>query len=133
MPLYSLDPILDSRWDAFVASHARSSVFHQPGWLKALAMTYDYKPLVVTSTPEGTPLSDGIVFAEIKSWITGDRLLSLPFSDHCDPLLNEPAQISDLVPWIEAQTQALRWKYIEFRPLLSELNAGTLLKPYHSF
>jgi len=133
MLLHSLDPTLDSRWDAFVASHPRASVFHQTGWLKALAMTYDYKPLVLTSTPEGKPLSDGIVFAEVKSWITGDRLVSLPFSDHCDPLLNEAAQISDVVLWIEAQSQARRWKYIEFRPLLSELNAGPPVKPCHSF
>ena len=67
VPLYSLDPIVDKRWEALVASHPRASVFHQAGWLKALAVTYDYKPLVLTSTPEGRPLQDGIVFAEIRA------------------------------------------------------------------
>jgi hypothetical protein len=96
-------------------------------------MTYDYKPLVLTSTPEGQPLSNGIVFAEIKSWITGGRLVSLPFSDHCDPLLHEADQISSLIPWIEAQSKTRRWKYIEFRPLSSELNSGSPIKPCHTF
>jgi len=133
VPLYSLDPIVDKRWEALVASHPRASVFHQAGWLKALAVTYDYKPLVLTSTPEGRPLQDGIVFAEIKSWITGCRLVSLPFADHCDPLLSDGGDIRDLGPWLEAQCQTRRWNYVELRPLSWELGSGGPFDPGQSF
>lgn len=80
MQLYPIDPLLDSRWDDLVASHPRASAFHHKGWLEALAITYGYRPMALTSSPAGKPLSDGVVFCEVKSWITGNRLVSLPFT-----------------------------------------------------
>ena len=133
MQLHILDPTLDSRWDDLVGSHSRASVFHQSGWLKALAMTYGYRPLVLTSTPEGRPLSDGVVFAEVKSWITGSRLVSLPFADHCEPLLDGAGDLFDLSAWIGAECQIHDWKYVELRPLSWELRSDALLEPSHSF
>jgi hypothetical protein len=133
MQLHILDPMLDSRWDNLVASHPRASVFHQKGWLKALAMTYGYRPLVLTSTPEGRPISDGVVFAEIKSWITGCRLVSLPFADHCEPLLNGAGDFFDLCAWLGAECQIHDWKYVELRPLSWELGSAEFLVPSRSF
>src|SRR5258707_6215461 len=123
MQLYTLDPMLDTRWDDLTASHPRASVFHCKGWLRALAMTYDYNPVVLTSAPPGKPLSDGIVFCEVKSWITGSRLVSLPFSDHCEPLLNETQGALELTEWMRAECGKHSWKYIELRPLVSEIGS----------
>lgn len=86
MTLYCLDPLIDSRWDDLVETHPSSSVFHRKEWLKTLADTYAYQPFVLTSTAPGMKLSDGIAFCEVKSWVTGKRLVSLPFSDHSEPL-----------------------------------------------
>jgi Acetyltransferase (GNAT) domain len=117
MQLYTLDPLSDSRWDDLVAVHPRASVFHRKGWLEALAKTYGYQPVVVTSSPPGTPLSDGIVFCRVKSWITGKRLVSLPFADHCEPLLNETGDSSEFVNWVREECTRGAWKYVELRPL----------------
>src|ERR1035437_8328303 len=118
MRLYTLDPMQDPRWDDLVASHPRASAFHQRGWLKTLAMTYGYRAMVLTSTPAGKPLSDGIVFCEVKSWITGSRLVSLPFADHCEPLLNETGDSLEFREWMRTEYGRQGWKYIELRPLL---------------
>jgi len=67
-------------------SPPRASVFHSRGWLEALKRTYGYEPIVLTTTPDG-PLSNGLVLCRVKTWLSR-RLVSLPFSDHCDPLLN---------------------------------------------
>jgi hypothetical protein len=133
MQLHTLDPMLDGRWDDLVASHPRASVFHQRGWLKALALTYGYRPLVLTSAPEGMPLSDGIVFGEVKSWITGSRLVSLPFADHCEPLVNGAGDFFDLSTWIRAECRTHQWKYIELRPLFWEMPPDCPLVASHSF
>src|SRR5450759_1691512 len=117
MHLYTIDPLADSRWDDFVASHPKASVFHHKGWLKALASTYGYRPLVLTSTPGGKPFSDGIVFCLIKSWITGSRLVSLPFADHCEPLLNGMVDSVEFAEWMRRECGCHHWKYIELRPL----------------
>jgi len=121
MQLHDLDPLSDRRWDDLVASHPKASVFHQTGWLKALSRTYGYRTLVRTSTPPGERLSDGIVFCEIRSWITGSRLVSLPFSDHADPLLSEGTTAFDLAEWMQQECRRGKWKYVEFRPLSGEM------------
>ena len=67
--------------------HPAASVFHSPGWLSALRQTYGYEPFVVTTSP-GPTLENGLVVCRVKGW-TSRRLVSLPFSDHCDPLVDE--------------------------------------------
>src|SRR5208337_164761 len=126
-------PTLDSRWDHLVASHPQASVFHRTGWLRALAKTYGYRPVVVTSAPPGQQLSDGIAFCEIRSWITGPRLVSLPFSDHSQPLLNEKFDSLDLSNWLQTARSRFRWKYVELRPVSARPEWGRALETSQSF
>lgn len=133
MQFYTLDPLRDRRWEDFVALHPEASVFHQTGWLKALARTYDYVPTALTSAPPGMPLDDGVVFCEVKSWITGRRLVSLPFADHSEPLLNDSSQISGLREWMRAEWGRRHWRYIELRPLSREFHSDDRMKVSQSF
>jgi len=128
-----LDPLLDDRWRDLVASHPRSSVFHQHGWIKALALTYGYRPTVLTSAAPGKALSDGIVFCEVQSWITGKRLVSLPFADHVEPLLEDGADTTALADWMRAQCEQEGWKYVEIRPLSWIAQPGSSLTASESF
>jgi hypothetical protein len=114
--IYQLDPLVDSRWPEFIARHPRSSVYHTQPWLEALKRTYGYMPVAYTTSPPGFELTNGIVFCQIESWLTGRRIVSLPFSDHCDPLVGTEDAF-------EMQTNSLLrafrmqgWKYTELRP-----------------
>lgn len=117
MSINVINPVLDHRWKDFVGRHPRASVFHRPEWLKALARTYGYELFALTSTAEGRPLDDGIVFCRVSSWLTGTRLVSLPFADHCEPLLNESCDFPEFIRWLGAECDRKRWKYVELRPL----------------
>jgi hypothetical protein len=110
-----LDPLEDSRWDRFVASHPLSSAFHTSGWLTALQRTYGYEPIVYTTTAPSSELENGIVFCRVKSWLSGFRLVSLPFSDHCQPLVNDPRLMTQFIEWLEHLRQHEHWKYLELR------------------
>jgi len=133
MHFYILDPLLDHRWDDLVACHPRASVFHATGWLRTLANTYDYRPIVLTSTPAHQRLSDGVVFCEIRSWITGSRLVSLPFSDHAEPLLGESGGRGELEQWVQAACSLHNWNYVELRPIFPRSEAGSRLTVSQSF
>jgi CelD/BcsL family acetyltransferase involved in cellulose biosynthesis len=111
-----IDPLSDDRWDHLVARHPRASVFHQRGWLQALGRTYGYKPFVLTSAPMDKPLQDGLVFCRVSSWITGTRLVSLPFSDHCEPLLEDAGDSEEFMAYLRGQCDRNHWKYVEIRP-----------------
>ena len=84
---HSFDPLRDRRWDNYIGSEPRSSVFHSRAWLLALNRTYQYQPVAFTTSAPDEALQNAIVFCRVKSWLTGKRLVSLPFSDHCEPLV----------------------------------------------
>jgi hypothetical protein len=114
-----IDPLSDNRWDDLVDRHPCASVFHRRGWLRALARSYGYEVRALTSAPAGRQLDDGMVFCRVSSWLTGTRLVSLPFADHCEPLLNQSSGCFEFVCWLHAECDQRRWKYVEFRPVTS--------------
>jgi CelD/BcsL family acetyltransferase involved in cellulose biosynthesis len=115
--VHTINPLTDTRWDEFLLRHRRASIFHSRGWLSALQQTYGYAPVVFTTSTPGGPLEDGVVFCEVKSWITGQRLVSLPFSDHCDPLIDSPAKYAKIWAHVREQIGRVPYKYAEVRPL----------------
>ncbi|MBP1609985.1 MAG: FemAB-related protein, system-associated, partial [Acidobacteria bacterium] len=117
--IYEIDPLTDPRWPGLIARHSQASIFHTPEWLGCLHRTYGYTPIVYTSTPHGEELQNGLLFCRVNSWFTGRRLVSLPFSDHCEPLAHDTASLRELLPEITQINSAPRTKYIELRPLNS--------------
>jgi CelD/BcsL family acetyltransferase involved in cellulose biosynthesis len=112
--MHQLDPLQDPRWSRFSQSHPASSVFHSVAWLSTLRGTFGYEPVVFTHSPTSdTELIDGIVLCRVKSRLTGRRLVSLPFSDHCEPL-SENA--TELFQWA-LDTDTNRSDSLETRPL----------------
>jgi hypothetical protein len=115
--VYQIDPLTDPRWDEFLKEHPRASVFHSPAWLKALCQTYGYKAIAYTTSPIGEALSNGVPFCRVESWLTGRRLVSLPFSDHCEPLVDTQDDLEVFAAALEKETRRGQWRYIEVRPL----------------
>jgi hypothetical protein len=100
-----------------VARHPRASVFHERGWLEGLARSYGYQPYVLTTAASGEKLEDGIVLCRISSWVTGTRLVSLPFSDHCEPLVRDGDELSNFIDWLRTDGALTPFDYVELRPL----------------
>jgi len=130
---HTIDPLVDNRWDELISTHPDASIFHHSGWMRALARTYGFRPIVLTCGPDKGPLTNGIPFCEVRSWITGSRLVSLPFSDHCDPLLNGSENLSELVGWVKDELTRRKWRYVEFRPFQSELGSDPAIVSGQSF
>lgn len=114
--LCELNPLTDPRWPAFLHDRPDASVFHTSAWLQALQSTYGYEPVVVTTAKPGEPLTDGLAFCQVNSWLTGNRLLSLPFSDSCEPLARSQADLQELFEQLEPWAKARQCDYVEVRP-----------------
>ncbi len=119
-PLYQIDPLKDERWKLLVEEHPEASVFHTPGWLQALKRTYGYEPIAFTTSKPGTKCTNGIAFCRVTSWVTGSRLVSVPFSDHCQPLVDCTESLTTLLSGLQHEAKLGGWKYIELRPVPSE-------------
>jgi hypothetical protein len=115
--VYEIDPVCDPRWTTLVENHPQASIFHSKSWLKALQTVYGYEPVVVTTCPSGASLTNGLVFCRIKSWLTGRRFVSLPFSDHCEPLVDSPDELDLMLLHMQRDLNERKWQYIEIRPI----------------
>jgi Acetyltransferase (GNAT) domain len=114
--VYVIDPLGDPRWNDFVERSDSSSIFHTPAWLEALRRTYGYTPVVYTTTPPSSPLSNGVALCTINSWLTGRRMVSVPFSDHCQPLLDTLEAAREIFESLRQSVEAGKWRYVELRP-----------------
>jgi len=74
-------------------------------------------------------LENGLVLCRVASWITGRRLISLPFSDHCQPLVNDAADEHVFLSALERTLHREKLGYIEVRPTEPLIGATSL---YHS-
>lgn len=96
----SIDPIEDPRWQRLVERHG-ASVFLSPDWLRVLSDTYgwDVRACVVFDL-DGEPLA-GVPYCRIAD-IISQRVVCLPFSDYCDPLVADPEHWHAIVDHLSA-------------------------------
>ena len=114
---HQIDPLTDPRWDRFLGQNPRASVFHSAPWLEALRRTYGYQPVAYTTSAPHQHLENALVFCRVESWLTGRRLVSLPFSDSCELLVNDVSEVRVLLADLENRARREKWRYVEIRPL----------------
>jgi CelD/BcsL family acetyltransferase involved in cellulose biosynthesis len=94
--------IVDARARGPGPGHRFASLFSSPPWIEALACTYGFEIRAV---------SDGagafLLFAHVHD-LRGERILSLPFSDYCDPLVEDLATWEALVAPLLARGAPVR-------------------------
>jgi hypothetical protein len=116
LAIHTINPLSDRRWDALISQHPKASAFHQRAWLEALARTYCYEPVVFTTSSPGAALQDGLLYCQVNSWLTGRRLVSLPFSDHNEPICDYPEDLRALLAYSQESLARWRGQYLELRP-----------------
>ena len=114
---HEIDPLTDPRWDRFLQQNPRASVFHSLPWLQALRRTYGHRPVAYTTSAPHEDLENALVFCRVESWLTGRRLVSLPFSDSCELLVNDAFELRILLADLENRSRREKWRYVEIRPL----------------
>jgi CelD/BcsL family acetyltransferase involved in cellulose biosynthesis len=117
MDINRVNPLQDRRWKQLLQTHPAASVFRTPAWLDALRRTYGYEPVAFTTSSPSEPITDAIVFCRVQSWLTGSRLVSVPFADHCQTLFCSDEgrhKLTEFLPNIPEQEHC---DYIELRLL----------------
>ena len=82
------------QWPEF-ARHRFGSLFSCPYWICAVAGTYDLAISASVRT-NGGRIEAAIPYCRISD-LRGDRIVSLPFSDYCDPLVTDAKTWNQLV------------------------------------
>lgn len=80
--------IVDARSDALratLAEHRLGSLFSSPPWIEALARSYGLEISASACLRRGR-IENAILFSHVRD-LRGDRVVCLPFSDYCDPMV----------------------------------------------
>jgi CelD/BcsL family acetyltransferase involved in cellulose biosynthesis len=117
MDISRINPLQDRRWEQLLQANPGASVFHTASWLEALRRTYGYEPVAFTTSSPSDPITNAILFCRVRSWLTGSRLVSVPFADHCQPLLECDKSRDELANFLPFITEQEHCDYIELRLL----------------
>jgi CelD/BcsL family acetyltransferase involved in cellulose biosynthesis len=115
-----IDPLCDARWDSFVQGHPHGSIYQHSCWMKVLALTYKHtRPLCFTIEDQNCNIRAAIPCFIIKSRLTGTRIVSLPFSSYCDPLVDDKKDLKKLLDCIIKEVENNIASYYELRAFKS--------------
>ncbi len=120
----------DPDWMALISSRPEANIFHHPAWSKVIEATYGYRPFacVVSETKQG--IQAGIPVIEVKHAFSRSRWISLPFTDHCSPLADEPASLNQLTRSMENLQRKGDVSKVEVRSKLPELPGIQFISPF---
>jgi Acetyltransferase (GNAT) domain len=109
-----VDPTRFPGWDERLSRHPDATVFHTSAWARVLSETYTYLPAYFTSI-EKDQLVALLPFMEIRSWITGTRGISLPFTDASAPILPDGFGFEEAMGQVIALAESRGWRTVEIR------------------
>lgn len=113
MGIEIVNPLERQDWNDLVLRSAGHSFFHSSNWAQTLQESYGFTPLYF-SRFSGGGIEAAVPVMEVKSFISGCRGVSLPFSDYCG-LLGDAASGEGLLEEIFSHGRRAGWKYLELR------------------
>jgi hypothetical protein len=81
-------------WSAHFSGHRLTSLFSSPEWIEILSRTYGID--IQASLLQNQSVCAALLFSHIRD-VRGDRIVCLPFSDYCDPLVDDARLWNDVV------------------------------------
>jgi hypothetical protein len=109
-----VNPMTYSGWDELLLSTPGYSFFHSSVWARVLAESYGFTPLYFTVIEKGK-LRALVPLMEVRSIVTGKRGVTLPFTDYCEPILDNDLPFRELLSNIIDYGRQEGWKYFELR------------------
>jgi len=96
-----LDPF-DPRWSAWVIKQPEATIFHHPEWVELLKTCYGFQPKMAAILDTNGQLLAALPLMQINNWVTGRRVVALPFSDFTQPLSVDEVSLSNLVDGLQS-------------------------------
>jgi len=100
MQIETIDPTREPVWEAFIHKTPEATPFHTSAWAKVLRDTYDFRPRYMVARKESGKIVAGVPLFEVN----GSRLVGVPFSDYCPPLLPNSEDSTALVEELKRTT-----------------------------
>jgi len=111
-----IDPLADPRWDAFVENHPFGWICHLSGWKRVLESTFSHmKGHYLALVDSEGEIKAGLPLYEVRSPLTGNRLVSIPFATLSDPLVSDGDQLDELLEAAKAFSKKIGIPRVQVR------------------
>ncbi len=117
--LIEIDPCREPAWNGFIERHPFGLIYHLSEWKRLIESCFGHMRghyFVLNGNGEFTA---ALPVYEVKSWILGNRLVSIPYATICDPLVSNRSEFETLLGAAKKLSRQLDSKYIEVRVLNS--------------
>ncbi|MHC4205522.1 MAG: GNAT family N-acetyltransferase [Planctomycetota bacterium] len=134
-----IDPAADPRWDEFVTAHPYGWICHLAGWKKVLEDAFPHMRghYLILQDENTRAIRAAMPVFEVKSWIMGTRLVSIPYATLSDPLVSSAEDFETLFESVIALSKQVHASYIQIRshnsqPLIRDSRvASTCVYKHH--
>ena len=112
-----LSPDREAEWDAFVCRHELGLVYDLSAWRRTLEEAFPHisgRFLTLRDNRSGQIVA-GLPVYRVRSWLLGNRIVSVPFASFCNPLVSSESQLDLLLPEVVAEYQRNRSDRLEIR------------------
>lgn len=102
-------------------------IFHLSSWARVIEKSFPHMraQIVALREPGNGAILAGLPVYDVRSWLLGNRLVSIPFASLCDPLVSDPDQWRALMSEVEAHRARRRnvpfecrtWRHSEPPPV----------------
>lgn len=129
MEIKIVNPVEFPYWNESISEMDGVSVFHTSNWAKVLSETYKYKPRYVVAM-EGRQIISFLPLMDVKSFITGHRAVSLPFSDECNPIYSDGETFDLIWEFSKEYGKKKGWNNIQVRGAIPKKGYRTFNKEF---
>ena len=121
--MFIVDPLNCPKWDEQLKAFESSNFFHTKTWASILNAAYGHRPVYLISY-KGNDVRGMMPIMDVGCWQIFRKGVSLPFSDHSEILVSEPAVKKEL--WKSALKigRTLKWHSLEVRDSVGRLLDG---------
>lgn len=105
-----IDPVKDERWTDFIKVHPLAEFCHHPGWKTVLENSFPHVHGYYFVLIDDNTIQAALPIFTVKSWIIGDRLVSIPYATLFDPLISTNDQFNTLFTHVKefARNQGIK-------------------------
>lgn len=116
-----LKPEQMSQWDSFIEKDPLGLIYHLSGWKQVLEKSFNHIHgyFLAIEDDDSEEILAGIPIYAVKTWLTGNRLVSIPFTALCDPLISTPRDLELMWPAVTDLYEKTGACYIELRARVS--------------
>lgn len=118
-----LTSLTDLHLSTFIDQQGKDCFYYRQEWLDLISSLYGFPVIPLTTTDSAGKITGFLPLCIIRSLLTGRRLVTLPFSDHCPLLATDETSANGLIDQAIRLAQKERVKYLELRAGLNDVLA----------